>query len=123
MISGKCHCGDVTYKAKSESPFQFLCHCNSCRKINGGGHLSGAIFNKEDFEYAGPAKLYEYAGGSGELIKSYFCEKCGNHLFAFPTYKDDIVVVKANTFDDEQSFKPMQSIFTEEAFHWDKAIL
>ncbi len=119
MIKGHCHCKNVNYSIESESSFQFLCHCHDCRILNGGGHLSGAIFSKDSFEFSGPTRIYEYKGGSGESIKAHFCENCGNHLFAFPGFKDDIVVVKANTFVSEKDFKPMKSIFAEEKFPWD----
>lgn len=122
MIKGNCHCKKVSYSAEGESVFQFLCHCHSCRTLNGGGHLSGAIFSKESFKFSGPTKVYEYKGGSGEPINAYFCENCGNHLFAFPAFKEDIVVVKANTFESEKDFNPVKSIFEEEKFPWDHTI-
>jgi len=119
MVKGKCHCGKVNYQVKAESFFQFFCHCESCRRMNGGGHLSGSAFPKEQFSFTGTTKVYEYKGGSNHLIQAHFCENCGNHLFAYPTYKDEIVVVKANTFENENDFTPEKSIFVEEGFHWD----
>ena len=120
LIKGNCHCQKSQYEVKGESSFDFICHCHSCQKLNGGGHLSGAMFNKDDFNFSGPLKSYTYQGGSGKNIEAYFCDNCGNHLFAFPGFKEDAVVIKANTFDDGSNFNPAQTLFKEDCFHWDK---
>ncbi len=38
QIKGSCHCGLVTYKMETKTPYPFnCCYCSICRKTNGGG--------------------------------------------------------------------------------------
>lgn len=122
ISKGKCHCGEIEYNLEGAKQFEFLCHCRDCRVLNGGGHLSGIIFDKTSLKIEGKTNLYSYKGGSGETIDAHFCPKCATTLFAYPKHHPDIVVVRANTLEDENLFTPKQSIFHETAFKWDTTI-
>ncbi len=122
-VTGKCHCGNISYELDGPKQFEFLCHCTDCRKINSGGHLSGAIFNKDLLSVKGETKEYSYDGGSGKPIVLNFCPNCSTSLFAYPNEFPDVVVIRANTFDDPELFNPKASLFPASAFHWDRSVI
>lgn len=115
---GQCHCGKNTFFITGSPEFQFVCYCNSCRLLNGSGHLCGILFDSSVFLPSESTQTYTYSGGSGNEITLHFCPTCATHLYAYPSEYQGKVVIRANTLNDAK-FKPQQSIFTESAFDWD----
>ncbi|MDF1761250.1 MAG: GFA family protein [Coxiellaceae bacterium] len=119
QLTGKCFCGENTFEVNAEPEFQFTCYCNSCRQLNGGGHLCGMLFDAAHLTKATNTKTFEYPGGSGEPIIMHFCPTCSTQLYAFPTKSADKVVIRANAIKDS-GFKPQHILFAEEKFDWDQ---
>lgn len=122
-VTGQCHCGNVKYSVNETKLFEFLCHCDDCRTLNSGGHLSGIIFQADSLQTEGDINEYNYPGGSGQEVQTRFCPNCSTTLYAFPLAHPDSVVVRANTLDDPNIFKPQQSLFGEKAFDWDVSVI
>lgn len=122
-VNGKCHCGSCSYELLSEKKFEFLCHCSDCKVLNSGGHLSGVIFSEEGFAVKGELTTYSYPGGSGQNIEYSFCQKCGTGLYARPLAHAGVIVIRANTLEDDSIFNPQKSLFPESAHPWDKSVL
>lgn len=116
--SANCHCGKNTFQVKSEPEFQFVCYCEDCGQLSGGGHLCGVMFDSTQFISANHTRTYVYQGGSGDDIELHFCPDCGTHLYAFPTHYPNKVVVRANLLGDFD-FNG-QPLFAESALAWDK---
>jgi hypothetical protein len=119
--SGSCHCGAIRYRISGAPQFQFLCHCDNCRKLNGGMRLAGITFPEDAIEVEGDTTMYRYAGGKGE-IETHFCGKCGTPLYAHPKIHADLVVVRANTLSESGSFAPTKSIYGHQACAWESLI-
>jgi len=118
--SGRCHCQSVKFSFKTnENSFSFICHCNDCNKINGGGHLTALTVKLEDFSSSGKLSIYSYPGGSGENINSHFCPKCGTPIYASLKAHPEVIVLRANAIDDSSDFKPQKSLYPEQAHSWD----
>jgi len=122
-ITGSCHCGKIKYSINGEKLFEFICHCKECQKLNTGGHLCGIMYAKDSLEVSGTPSQYSYPGGSGKPVENQFCPNCGTTVFAFPQSHSEGVVVRVNTLDNPNDFKPQQSLFAESAFAWDTAII
>ena len=88
--------------------------------MNGGGHLAAMTLNKESFTFEGSPKIYEYTGGSGKNLKAHFCDNCGTPMFNFSEAHPEVVIIRANTLDNEEEFEPLKDLFVEEAWSWDK---
>lgn len=119
-LTGKCHCGKNSFKLSAEPQFQFVCYCNDCQALHGGGRLCGMAFPKVAMTEATDVKTYSYAGGSGSDIHMHFCPHCSTQLYAYPQAYPEAVMVKANVLDDKAAFVPQQNLFTEEACAWDQ---
>lgn len=117
-LSGKCHCGENTFAVNAEPEFQFVCCCDSCKNLNGGGHLCGMMFDEGCFTEASSTQTYSYPGGSGQAIDLHFCPKCATQLYAYPREYPGKVVVRVNTIRDS-NFKPQHNLFGDAAFEWD----
>ena len=51
--SGKCLCGSISLKFKSEPKFFLLCHCTDCQKATGSAVASIVGVKENDFEIIG----------------------------------------------------------------------
>src|ERR687889_661408 len=99
LLEGSCHCGAVSFRVESETPYPYqACYCSICRKTAGGGGYAinlGAAANTLEIEgkenlSVYNAKLYD-RGGPGEIPASEaernFCRFCGSSLWLYsPSY-------------------------------------
>jgi hypothetical protein len=119
---GGCICGDVKFTVNlDEKPRVFNCHCIDCRKKIGG--MITIIDLREDAIDIDKSKLgtYEHNGGSGNIIKKYYCKKCTapvltyvarwNKFYLYAGMLDNISVLKtANNIWYENSHFPFMEI-------------
>lgn len=118
---GRCFCGDITFKLKSEPISQFVCYCTDCQHWNSGGRLCGAMFDKTTIEVAGQTAQYDYSGGSDQSISLHFCPTCGTRLFHFPDKYPNYVAVQINTLE-KFAYQPTFENFSQSIAPWDSAL-
>lgn len=79
-VSGRCHCGAVTYSVSGEIGTIVNCHCDMCRNMNGTAFSSYAIVDRADLSVEhGQEALRQYA--VTETGIKYYCAECGTPLF------------------------------------------
>lgn len=79
VASVRLHCNyswDITWKLTC-AVHQGLCHCNDCRKQTGAVFSFCLIINRADLKITGSPKEVAKTADSGNSIKNYFCEDCG----------------------------------------------
>lgn len=117
--SGRCACGNVTYKLSDEPKFSFHCQCRDCQRATGGGHASAFVMSKDHIEIEGEIKYFERPATSGNSVRQGFCPTCGsptlNHNSGFP----DSVFIHAATLDNPELFKPQKVVYREHSLSWD----
>ena len=75
LKSGGCLCGKVRFQATLNGLHFHVCHCDRCRKWNGGPAF-GAPANKLEFESADTPNTYS-SSSHGERL---FCASCGTQM-------------------------------------------
>lgn len=99
--SGRCLCGEVTYRGTVEPKFS-ACHCNMCLRWSGGPLLA-----------AGPANVvfsgeeYLRVIQSSKWAERGFCTKCGSSMFfrlTTGTYAG-MMTVGYGTLDNRDGFE------------------
>jgi hypothetical protein len=88
QLEGSCHCGAVTFRVDSETPYPFnLCYCSICRKTNGGGGYAINIMGLNNtLEVWGEENLSTYQAvknGERSPCQRRFCKLCGTHLWLY----------------------------------------
>lgn len=121
QFQGGCHCGAVAYQCSAAPTFQFVCHCNNCRRLNGGLRLGGMSFDASALRVEGHTQVYRYAGGT-DVIEAHFCGRCGTPLFAFPRAHQGVVVVRANSLKDLSDFEPEKSMYRNNICVWERPV-
>tara|TARA_Y100000782_G_scaffold115603_1_gene161379 strand:+ start:3568 stop:3978 length:411 start_codon:yes stop_codon:yes gene_type:complete len=82
-ITGRCHCGEVTYRAEVDENKVINCHCTDCQIISGAPFRT-VVVSKPDavtFTAAAP-KEYIKIAESGNQRAQGFCANCGTALYA-----------------------------------------
>lgn len=116
-MTGGCMCGAVRYETTGDPFAVSHCHCESCRKHNGGPVVTLAGYTKDQVEFSGAKRsLYESSPGA---IRA-FCQKCGTPL----TWEGDggelgpIIELHLSTFDEPAALKPTSHAFYPERISW-----
>ena len=79
MITGRCECGRVKYRADGEISDYSHCHCSQCRRLHGAAFASFAGVPRAGFTYdSGEADLKCYA--SSRTHGRVFCGHCGSNI-------------------------------------------
>ena len=118
-ITGKCHCGAVTWRAEGEPKHHALCHCDDCRRWSGAPMVGWIAFGEDDVAIDGETAAYH----SSETATREFCAKCGTGLFyrnavALP----GIVDIQSGTMDDPEAFPPGAHIMVRHRLNWMKQV-
>ena len=106
---GSCLCGEVEVQAMSLSTDVGACHCNTCRKWNGGPFLG--IDCNTAVTISGEENITSFS--SSEWAERGFCGECGSNLF-YRLKEADHYILCAGTFDDESVFELAGEIFVDE---------
>ncbi len=120
LYKGGCLCGAVRYSINAD-PLpgrQILCHCVDCQKHTGTAFVSGMMFPAEAVTVTGEMNIFTTPGGqSGEPMHRSFCPRCGSPIMI---HKDGTgrKMIMAGTLDDKSQFKPVTSLFCEQAPSW-----
>lgn len=114
MISGRCHCGAVSYQMPAEARHA-LCHCTDCRRASGAPAVAWALAPADQLQIQGEPKVY----ASSEHGRRHFCETCGTGLFytnesIFPGMID----IQTATLDDPDALPLMAQIQVAERIGW-----
>lgn len=81
-IDGRCHCGNVTYRAEIDPDRVSVCHCTDCQTLTGSPYRVTVITSRDSIRLTGNApKVYTKIGDNGHIRLQYFCPDCGSPLF------------------------------------------
>jgi hypothetical protein len=115
MLTGRCHCGAVTYEMPAEAIHRALCHCTDCRRAAGAPMVAWALVPADQMKIDGATRIY----ASSEHGRRHFCEVCGTGLFytneaIFP----GLIDVQSATLDDPDALQPTAQIQVAERISW-----
>ena len=106
-LAGHCLCGAVSVEASDLAPQVHICHCNMCRRWNGGPSVT-VIAKSAKFEGEEHISLYD----SSEWAQRSFCSKCGSNLcYRFNQSSDWFLW--AGLFDGVGDFSIAQEIYVD----------
>ena len=114
-ITGRCHCGAISYSAEGAPEHHALCHCGDCRRWS-GAPLSGWIaWREEQVTVTGEPATYR----SSQTGTRQFCAACGTGLFyRNAQFLPGIVDIQSGTLDDPAAQPPVAQIMVKERLPW-----
>ena len=116
-ITGACFCKTVQYQITSAIPLAVNCHCNNCKKINGGAFASLAVVKEKRLEItAGKEYLATYQ--LSENLAKHFCSRCGTPIFNRNSCYPGRCMVALGSLDDPTVVTPTVNVHCENRLSW-----
>jgi len=119
MHQGKCGCGAVTYRMKSDPIFVHCCHCKDCQIQTGSAFVLNAIVEADRVEIEGPVTQVTVPtpSGKGQLI--HRCADCGVAVVSeYLVRLGKLRYVRVGTLDRPEKCPPDVHIFTKRKLPW-----
>lgn len=118
-ISGRCLCGNVSYRSEGPARFQVKCYCTDCRKVSAAGHAAMMGFASDDVKIVGDVTEYPSKSDSGADVSRSFCPRCGSGVYASNSTMPGMIFLRASTLDDPNVFTPQFAVYASRAPAWD----
>ncbi len=103
LLEGSCHCGSVSFRVESETPYPYqACYCSICRKTaGGGGYVINLGADADTLEVEGEEHISVYTARAQDRGHSErnFCGLCGSFLWLFNQMWPDLVHPYASAID------------------------
>ena len=117
--TGKCLCGNVTYRLANTPLKLDVCHCKNCQRQAGSAFSTLAPVPKAEFSMKGEPKLYvDGDTSSGNSVERHFCGNCGSPIYSALPGQPDVIYLKTGTMDDTSAFKPMFNVWCSTKQNW-----
>ncbi len=118
LISGKCLCGAVRYRATAAPIVTRACWCRLCQYLGAGSGTVNACFPREAVSVDGALADFQSIADSGSKMHRKFCPLCGTHLFSEAESRPHLLFIRAGTLDDPEIARPAVTIWTSQAPSW-----
>ena len=104
LLEGSCHCGAVSFRVESETPYPYqACYCSICRKTAGGGGYAinlGARADTLKVEGAENISVFHaIIDGEESEGERRFCSRCGSALWVYDPRWPELVHPFASAID------------------------
>ncbi|MEM8837698.1 MAG: GFA family protein [Pseudomonadota bacterium] len=113
-LTGRCFCGQVTWKARPPVLWAAICHCEDCRRAASSDYVSWFGVKRSNIVWNGKRTFY----ASSEGVTRSFCPTCGAPM----SFETDIFPKETHlyavTLDDLSRYQPTAHIFWSERVPW-----
>src|SRR5262245_10017398 len=111
MLTGGCACGALRYRAEGEPLLPGFCHCRSCQRTSGAGHVGFLCFPESAVTVTGQTRSYTRTGGSGRPAARHACPVCQSVVYGTAEVMPGRINLYAGSLDDAAQFKPRIAVF------------
>ncbi len=110
---GGCACGAVRFRASGAPKRVGICHCMTCRRINGSVFGCYAIFERNSLAFFGSTQVWQ----SSLHARLHFCPTCGSVTFTEYTNSSEIDV-PLGAFDRTGLYEPTYELWCRRREPW-----
>ena len=118
-ISGRCLCGEISYRCTANPEFSLFCQCRQCQRITGTGHSAQFAVEAKKTIIDGNVQSFKLKADSGNDVISTFCRTCGNPIYKTTSGMPDLLVFHAATLDNPSCLEPQMLVNSSSAQPWD----
>ncbi len=119
-VNGRCHCGDIQFKARVEPKRVGICHCTDCQVFSGSAFRTSVLVPGRDFQLVqGEPATYEKTAESGSVRQLLFCRRCGTHLYGTTPNRDEAIYsVRVGVLAERSDLPPAAQVWCESEVPW-----
>ena len=117
-LAGACLCGRVRFEVTEPFERVAACHCETCKKLSGGGGtVNGRVRTEAVRLLAGEelVKTFQPDEGSAKT----FCSECGSNLFGAGWPKSEFTSVRLSGLEDPYQGSIESHIFVRSLAPWE----
>ena len=112
-FTGKCLCGQVSYKSHVKPTLILNCHCEDCRRSTGAVYGTNVMVAEDQVEIHGEVSTFNHKAKSGNIMTKRFCPHCGTLMFGNSSGRTNVVSIRAGTVDQTDIIKPVMNVFVD----------
>ena len=112
-FSGKCLCGQVSFKSHAEPVLILNCHCEDCRRSTGAVYGTNVMVAEDQVDIHGEVSTFNHKAKSGNIMTKRFCPHCGTLMFGNSSGRTNVVSIRAGTIDQTDIIKPVMNVFVD----------
>ena len=113
-LTGRCHCGGVSFSLPASSAGIICCHCEDCRKMHGNYNAFLAA-PAEEVTFSSDETLVWYQ--SGQETRRAFCKVCGGRVLKENTAQGRWLV-SAGLIDGLTGKKIVRNVWEQSKGDW-----
>ena len=119
-IDGRCHCGQITYRAEIKPEEIEICHCTDCQTLSGSAYRTIAGATPGTFELlTGDLSKYEKVAENGSIRVQTFCPNCGSPIYSSPPDGvEGFLGIRVGTITQRDELEPTHQIWFRSAQEW-----
>ena len=118
-VTGRCHCGAISYSAVVDPKLVTLCHCTDCQRLSGSPYRVAAPALAQHLKLAGTPKVYVKTTDSGAKRAQAFCGNCGSPIYSTsPDPNPPVYVLRVGLIDQRAELPPLRQIWCQSAMPW-----
>ncbi len=119
-IDGRCHCGNITYRAEVDPDQAYLCHCTDCQSITGSAFRWAVSVAEQDFQLlTGEPKTYVKTAERGATSHQLFCPECASPLYSISIEDGPkIFKLRVGTARQRAELRPKTQYWCRSAQDW-----
>jgi hypothetical protein len=118
-VTGKCHCGQVTYEAELDPAHVTICHCTDCQMLSGSPYRVSVRVPAESFRmFSGQVKVYIKTAESGAKRAHSFCPECGTPVHSADLHQPKTYSLRIGCLDKRAELPPARQIWCKSALPW-----
>ena len=118
-VTGRCHCGAITYEAEVDPATVGVCHCTDCQTLSGSAYRVSVPAPAATFKLlSGKPKEYVKTAESGTKRVHAFCADCGSPVYATAIGERTSYSLRVGALDRRAELPPRRQIWCKSALPW-----
>jgi hypothetical protein len=118
-VTGRCHCGQITYGAEVDPATTGICHCTDCQMLTGTAYRVTVRAPAESFVLrGGPPTIYIKTADSGTQRAHAFCPRCGTPIYASAVTDPPTYSLRVGGLDRRAELPPRRQQWCDSALPW-----
>lgn len=118
-VTGRCHCGQITFAAEIDPGRVQVCHCSDCQMLSGSAFRTNVPVVRGSFVLkSGEPKVYVKTADSGNKPVHGFCPECGTPIYSAVPGEPPSYSLRVGTLDRRAELLPARQIWCRSALPW-----